>query len=403
MANRASITDTPILSNSENLLGIENYAKALGDFILESATPLTVGIQGQWGTGKTSMMNLIQEMYVAKDVAISWVNTWEYSLFKEANETTPKVLRGMLETLKEACGDQWSLSDDLSQRIKKVSSFLGNLANQAVAGKTGLDVKAAVGSNKSSTYTEVAQIKMEINSIIHELIEDSKNKYKKVVFFLDDLDRIDPTVAVEILEALKNIFDIKNCVFVLAIDYNVVIKGLEKKFGKKTDQNEREFRSFFDKIIQVPFSMPIGAYCIDNLLKRKFSELELEIDAELEESFLSLVSLTVGYIPRSIKRYINTYSLLTRIKKQSQDEENPFLNFCLFALIGCQISYPEIFRLINKSPDFQKWDERFAKKHGVDDLSTIDSDYKLTDETWEKFLYLYCQEDVYLKSRVYNI
>ena len=41
-----------------------------------------------------------------------------------------------------------------------------------------------------------------------------------------------------------------NCVFVLAIDYDVVVKGLESKFGKKTEENEREFRSFFDKIIQ---------------------------------------------------------------------------------------------------------------------------------------------------------
>lgn len=43
--------------------------------------------------------------------------------------------------------------------------------------------------------------------------------------------------------------------FVLAIDYDVVIKGLKPKFGELTDANEREFRSFFDKIIQLPFSM----------------------------------------------------------------------------------------------------------------------------------------------------
>ena len=50
------------------------------------------------------------------------------------------------------------------------------------------------------------------------------------------------------------------------IDYDIVVKGLESKFGPKTDENEREFRSFFDKIIQVPFSMPTGTYDIENFL-----------------------------------------------------------------------------------------------------------------------------------------
>lgn len=52
----------------------------------------------------------------------------------------------------------------------------------------------------------------------------------------------------------------------LAIDYDVVIKGLKPKFGELTEKNEREFRSFFDKIIQMPFSMPVASYSIDKFL-----------------------------------------------------------------------------------------------------------------------------------------
>lgn len=64
---------------------------------------------------------------------------------------------------------------------------------------------------------------------------------------MDDLDRINPSDAVEVLEALKNMFDMNHCIFILAIDYEVVVKGLEGKFGKKTEENEREFRSFLIK------------------------------------------------------------------------------------------------------------------------------------------------------------
>ena len=90
------------------------------------------------------------------------------------------------------------------------------------------------------------------------------NRYGKVIIYVDDLDRIDPKDAVSILELLKNIFNIKDCVFVLAIDYQVVVKGLVGKFGKPTPENEWEFRAFFDKIIQLPFSMPMGNYDIAN-------------------------------------------------------------------------------------------------------------------------------------------
>ncbi len=407
MSQFNSITDVPISCSQENLLGIENYAKALSDFILHSATPLTVGIQGEWGTGKTSLMNLIRENLAGHEIASSWVNTWEYSLFKQSGETTPAVLRGMLEKLKESCGDQWTLSSDITEKAKRVSSFLSSLANQAIKNQTGVDIKKATtdGESNSTTYTDIAYVKKEISEIIQKLIDDPKNKFKKVVFFLDDLDRIDPPSAVEILEALKNVFDIPNCIFVLAIDYDVVIKGLEKKFGVKTDKNEREFRSFFDKIIQVPFTMPVGAYNIDKLLKKKFQELNLTIciDDELDKNYLKLVNLTVGGNPRSIKRYINTYSLLTKISQLSDAGKEPLVDFCLFALLGIQISYPSIFRLLNKNPDFLSWNERLAKQHDIEDLSVVRNDNIYTDELWEKVLFLICQKDTYLKARAFNI
>lgn len=409
MSQFQSITDVPINCSQDNLLGVENYAKALSDFILHSATPLTVGIQGEWGTGKTSLMNLIRENLADHEIATSWVNTWEYSLFKQSGETTPAVLRGMLEKLQESCGDDWTLSSDLAEKAKKVSSFLSSLANQAIKNHTGVDIKQATtdGGNSLTNCTEIAYVKKEIGEIIQKLIDDPKNKFKKVVFFLDDLDRIDPPSAVEILEALKNVFDIQNCIFVLAIDYDVVIKGLEKKFGVKTDKNEREFRSFFDKIIQVPFTMPVGAYSIDKLLKQKFADLGLttDINDDLDKDYLKLVNLTVGGNPRSVKRYINTYSLLKQISQLSEEGKEPLVDFCLFALLGIQISYPSIFRLLNKHPDFPSWNEKIAKQYDIkEDLSMVVlDDNKYTDEPWEKFLYFICQKDTYLKPRALNI
>ncbi|WOC40717.1 P-loop NTPase fold protein [Polaribacter sp. HL-MS24] len=192
----SSITDKPITKLNQDLLKVEKYSLALSNFIIRSDTPITVGLQGEWGTGKTSLMSLLLEDFNEKNIACSWVNTWEYSLFRNANETTPGVLRGMLEKLKESCKSReiWTLKDDTEERFKTAARFLGGLANQIVAKQTGMDVKgaAAVGGSNQKASAEVAEIKALIAGLITDLIEDPKNKIEKVVFFVDDLDRIPP-------------------------------------------------------------------------------------------------------------------------------------------------------------------------------------------------------------------
>ena len=127
----------------------------------------------------------------------------------------------------------------------------------------------------------VEELKSDIQKAIGEIFPVSSNNQKGFLFFIDDLDRIDPPVAVKILELLKNIFDLPRCIFVLAIDYDVVVKGLKPKFGELTPQNEREFRSFFDKIIQLPFSMPMSSYKIDKFLTEKLKDIGFLSDTEI--------------------------------------------------------------------------------------------------------------------------
>jgi hypothetical protein len=418
MELKSCITDKPIEKNDEDKLKMTRYSAVLSNFIKQGDTPLTVGLQGEWGTGKTSMLYMLLEHFKRENIATSWVNTWEYSMFRNPAETTPAILKGMLTNLKLSCGKNWTIEEKTEAGMKKVFSFFGNVANQYIANQTGVDLKGAIVREEAiREQAEIAEIKKEIEIIIANLIEDPKNDYKKVVFLVDDLDRIPPDQAVEVLESLKNLFDVPNCVFVLAIDYDVVVKGLESKFGKKTEENEREFRSFFDKIIQVPFSMPTGTYDMGNLLSEKLSSLSIEIPEELNDSYTNVVKYTIGFNPRSLKRYINSFSLLRNLR--NSDFENDASDFgdnapdseddlILFAMIGVQISYPKIFRLITQMPDIYDWDKGFANKNNINlDAVKLDiekyGDNEKLDEDWEQIIYGACQNDVYLKSKVFNI
>ena len=410
----ASITDKPIAKLEEDSLNIQKYANSLSKFIRNSDTPITIGLQGEWGTGKTSLMSLLLENFNKdgenREIATSWVNTWEYSLFKGASETTPAVLSGMLEKLRDENKDIWTIKDIAADKVKKASKFLSGLANQVIANQTGLNIKdAASDASSEKNIAQIVEIKNLIKSIIQELIDHEDNKAKKVVFFVDDLDRIPPTDAVEVLESLKNIFDIPNCVFILAIDYDVVVKGLEGKFGPKTKENEREFRSFFDKIIQVPFTMPVGAYDITSFLKTKLNALGVPVDEENINQITKIIRYTIGNNPRSLKRYLNTFSLINQIIEDDEENEKGDGNIIfLFAVLGIQVSYPQIFRLLTQNPNFLSWDKEYGNKIGIDLDKTIEDlkkvgESELTDEVWEQVIWGVCQTDPFLKVKCFNI
>ena len=98
-------------------------------------------------------------------------------------------------------------------------------------------------SNRSTVPATPISLKREIEEIIRRKVLGGTGR---IVVFIDDLDRIKPAIAVEILETIKLFVDVPNCVFVLALDYGVVSRGLKDKFG--IDEQELG-RSFFDKII----------------------------------------------------------------------------------------------------------------------------------------------------------
>jgi len=209
-------------------------------------------------------------------------------------------------------------------------------------------------------------------------------------------------LAVQILELLKNIFTLDNCIFVLAIDYDVVVKGLEPKFGKFNDTNEREFRSFFDKIIQVPFSLPVNNYRpMDFVLKSLFdigyiTDIERSIPM-VKNTFAKIVESSVGKNPRSIKRLINTLSLLDCIDICGNNTNNEGLSmddkFLNFITVAIQICYPKIYKMLSLKPGFTSWDTEFASKMGIKYKSNDSS-----DEQWEEILECACKTDAFLSK-----
>ena len=145
------------------------------------------------------------------------------------------------------------------------------------------------------------------------MVAETLTENNRIVVFIDDLDRLVPEKAVDLLEALKLFLDIKGCVFVLACDYQVIAQGLKQKFNLSED--DLKGKSFFDKLIQVPFNMPVSHYDATGFLATMLEHIGLtytvpeqkENDAKF---YLKLMSYSVGFNPRTSKRLFNNLLLL---------------------------------------------------------------------------------------------
>lgn len=417
-----SLTDNPRSANTKDDFGITPFELGLIKFIRNTSTPITLALQGEWGSGKTSLMNSLRDELCDKEKSLFypiWINTWEYALMQDAQSTLVQIITKLVSDTTRIASPDGEKKRELLEKVKKIGFLASKFALNSSVGIGAGDVLNPLFEDEKSS---IGALREELQAIINSAIENGNKK--GFIFFIDDLDRIDPRVAVELLELLKNIFTLDNSVFILAIDYDVVVKGLKPKFGELTDKNEREFRSFFDKIIQVPFSMPVNSYKIDDFLKQKLFEisylnLEEMQNRRLIANMSKVANLTVGSNPRAIKRLLNSLSLIKCINDAKNDklhnasekdelrlkgELDLYINF---ALVSIQIAYPKIYGLLNLYPDFTKWNEGIAVQQNLEyldeEVKQRLSDIAEFDEEWEQVLYRLCDRDYFLKQKALNI
>lgn len=426
--NHSNIIDKPRKAGAPDLLGVDDYMHSLIKFIETCNMPTTIAVQGEWGSGKTSMLNQIRHELCETGLNENldkelpyygiWVNTWQYSIMKTREETLMAIISGLTNEISRIIKRKHESQSKAV--LSKVTNFFGKVAKagaKVAVSNIGLEGDVVDGFfDGEDESVDLLNFKNSLQDAIAECLRLDKkqgNNNRGFIFFIDDLDRIDPPVAVEILELIKNIFEVDNCIFVLAIDYEVVVKGLIPKFGPLTEKNEREFRSFFDKIIQLPFSMPVAMYDVNHFLLQSLEDIgyideKFAANETLKDKLTDFAMLSVGTNPRSLKRLINTLSLLNIIDKRKNNSNKEAYELVInFGLVCIQIAYPKIYQALTEDTNYKEWNEKTAKKMRLPDItesqSIILKDTTEFDEEWETVLYRLCQKDPYLSSRTFQI
>ena len=369
-------TDKPTSTLNEDAFGVRQYIAGLNEFIMECFTPMTIAIQGDWGSGKTSMMNMIREQ-LGDRVVTTWFNTWQYSQFNMGDSLAVSFLSRLISDLETE-------QDQKNENIKKAWKTIFRIAKTAgvVAVDTFVGGKAAeVVENGVASATEQREIDMPqaINDLKEQFQTAVNNKIEqsgkdRLVIFIDDLDRLHPGKAVELLEVLKLFLDCDKCVFVLAIDYAVVSQGVKQKYGELI--GEEKGRSFFDKIIQVPFKMPVAQYNVKNYVISSLQSLGITVsDAEVE-SYVKLIQRSVGCNPRAMKRLFNAFLLLNKIAANDTVIDAAQRKM-LFAILCLQLSFENIYNYIVQNAE-DCYDNNLLQALTVPETYTDSNDSDLT-------------------------
>ena len=343
-------------------LNLLPYGEALSEFIHDCESPMTIGIQGDWGIGRTSLMNMLRGsgdgeqsglLNAATCKTIS-LDSWPYSLFNQDDNMVVACLYALTHDLGHALETEAGIDaeelkscfDAASHKLivimEQLRELAQGLASEGEHGKSFIDISGQMLSFRSEFERLVA-------------MWSDLGESNRVVVFIDDLDRIQPILALELLEAIKNFMDVPGCVFVMALDYEVVQRGLIEKLGVGLQKTSG--KAFFDKLIQLPFVVPTTSYKLDEYIIDLLDKSGLpciknnNCDNVSRQFFSDITRFTVGRNPRSIKRVVHYTNLLDRIHnhnagRETTDEECKIL----FALVSMQIAWPELFQYIIRDP-----------------------------------------------------
>jgi len=328
----------PVLSDEATLhdeLGRGRFVETLRQVLLEADTPLVVAIYGPWGAGKTSMMMQLQAALGENDgrldspVRTVWFVPWEHS---RDNQPGVSLLLAMRR--------------DLHLEDVRVTRALRAIA-QAITDEVRIPYIGLSLGRVRANYRELAAQDVERRSeqaLLREhfkeviaVAREAKEGQKKLVIFIDDLDRCQPATAIAMMEALKLYLSLPGCIFVLGIDPELIQSAIASEYASLGIARE----SYLNKIVQLPFTIPA--------LSRE--EVNAYVAAHLARHLgdcQQILTLAAPDNPRLLKRIINTLLLLDRIAHISFPNRDSRI-LCAVAVI--QNSAPDLYQHLRRKPD----------------------------------------------------
>ncbi len=343
-------------------------------------SPSTIGVYGDWGSGKSSLVEMILKDYGSKnDYLCLKFNGW---LFEDYEDAKTALLGSILDKI----GEKKKLSAKAKSKLKKLFKNIDYLDIASKSLKYGsdlfltggigtitditlnniLDKTKSIGENvneaeikkvleKTFKKEEIRKNLREFRDDFEELLKESR--IKKLVVFIDELDRCNHDTILETLEAIRLFLFIKGTSFIIGADERQVMYAVRKKFPEVKGNQIDIGKEYLEKMIQYPIKIPqlglqeVNFYItclffqdvfkieyskiIDyikkekskdflnfeitfDLIKKEFTSLDedkIKETISLSKQLSSVLSKSLNGNPRHCKRFLNSLSMRLKMAK----------------------------------------------------------------------------------------
>lgn len=289
----------------------ENLSKAINKFypiMEENNNSFVISLNGQWGSGKTTMLNLFSnKLKEYEDITIINFNPWNFS---SSEDLIRKFFLQVFSNLNKC-----EINKPLLTVLKNYMKIVG-CVDKIVDSKV-TNIASNIGSAAVEFFEEIDLSKCSLSDIKEEL--NQKLNHKKLLVIIDDIDRLLPNQLLQIFQLVKSVGDLKNIVYVLSFDKAIVNKNLENAFVYSPEK-------YLEKIIQISFDIPrISVKNIQTYFKNSLKELGIDIIKSVGEgkyeylpcSYSLLSSKNAFENFRKTKRYLNIFSFEYNLVKNS--------------------------------------------------------------------------------------
>lgn len=274
----------------DDLLGYQVHADLLRDVVLDpKMLPISIGVFGDWGSGKSSLMLLMQESIEKwktkteeenkkksaeqkKNTKILQImfNSWQFEDYEDTKLTLIEtILSGVIKDI-EGHRDVFEKADACLSKIKYLKLgvvVLKNLARKIIP----KDIQELLPNKEE--WNEISKEDQDLlldevkesnsSNFIKRFREDftqiiANGDYRSVIVYIDDLDRCSPERIIQCLEAVKLFVNVDKTAFVIGADQRIIENAIHERYKTPLQQTtiSSPYSDYLEKLIQLPYKLP---------------------------------------------------------------------------------------------------------------------------------------------------
>jgi hypothetical protein len=251
--------------------------------------PVTIGLSGEWGSGKTSLMRMAQAgLALDEGFVCASFSPWRFEDYNDVKYALMSTILDALEARIDATAGMRERVSDALDTVRDLAAKIGLARSGAMAGAMALGVdpalSAAAGAaaeavvapkaqEEPAAPTSTADFRQEFETLMNELGED----VTALVVFVDDLDRCLPRTVIETLEAIRLFLHVSKTGYVIAADPRAVRGAIQFHYPEQSARGEELGIDYLEKMWQFTVTIPsLSVPEVETFVNLLFAQLDLD-------------------------------------------------------------------------------------------------------------------------------